>query len=166
LIESRRRDKPPGLRPEDIPNNDIRVTDTFLDEHNDLVVACSRVLFAAAAQVPGAIDYDVREALEALVKTYRTRDSGLIYESRPPNPLAAGIQQFFEQQLREYREASTQRAGLTTIRDSEILGVLVFLQRMELQFNNGRRRGRAFLDFLRRFLPSQTAPAASNILTV
>jgi hypothetical protein len=165
LIEARRHEKAPELKPEDIPNGDIRVTEQFLDEHNDLLIASSGALFAAAAQVPGVIDYDVREALEALIKTYRTRESGLIYESRPPNPLAAGIQQFFEQQVREYREASVRQAGLTTIRDAEILGVLVFLQRMERQFNNGRRRGRAFLDFLRRFLPSRPATAASNIVT-
>jgi hypothetical protein len=165
LIEARRHEKPPELRPEDIPNSDIRVTERFLDEHNDLVIASAGALFAAAAQVPGAIDYDVREALDALTKTYRTRESGLIYESRPSNPLAAGIQQLFEQQVREYREASARQAGLTTIRNAEILGVLVFLQRMERQFNNGRRRGRAFLDFLRRFLPSRAPSPASNIVT-
>lgn len=166
LLEARRHEKPPALRPEDIPNSDIRVTEQFLDEHNDLVIAASAALFAAAAQVPGAIDYDVREALEAMIKTYRTRDSGLIYESRPANLLAADIQQSFEQQVREYREACTRQAGLTTIRDTEILGVLVFLQRMERQFNNGRRRGRSFLDFLRRFLPSHASSTASTIVTV
>lgn len=165
LIEARRHEKPPELRPEDIPNSDIRVPQQFLDDHHDLVIAAAGALFRAAAQVPGAIDYDVREALEALVKTYRTRESGLIYESRPANPLAAGIQQLFEQQVREYRAASARQAGLTTIRDTEILGVLVFLQRLERQCNNGRRRGRAFLDFLRRFLPSHAPPAASNLLT-
>jgi hypothetical protein len=164
LIEARRHEKPSAVRPEDIPNSDIRVTEQFLDEHNDLVIASASALFAAAAQAPGAIDYDVREALEALIKTYRTREAGLIYESRPPNPLAAGIQQLFEQQVNDYREASARQAGLTMIRDAEILGVLVFLQRMERQFNNGRRRGRAFLDFLRRFLPSRAPAPASKIV--
>ena len=54
LIEARRHEKPPALRPEDIPNNDIRVTEQFLDEHNDLLIASAGALFAAAAQVPGA----------------------------------------------------------------------------------------------------------------
>jgi hypothetical protein len=51
-----------------------------------------------------------------------------------------------------------------TIRDSEVLGVLVFLQRLELQNNNGRRRGRAFLDMLRGFFPATTEPPPSSVL--
>ena len=51
------------------------------------------------------------------------------------------------------------------MRDADLLGVLVFLQRLELQHNNGRRRGRAFFDFLRATFPADRAvdlaPAAS-----
>ena len=45
----------------------------------------------AALDTPGAVDYDVREALEALIRTYRTLESGVYYESVPANPLAANI---------------------------------------------------------------------------
>jgi hypothetical protein len=36
-----------------------------------------------------------------------------------------------------------------------VLGLLVFLQRLEIDRNNGRRLGRAFLDFLREFFVPQ-----------
>ena len=39
----------------------------------------------------------------------------------------------------------------------DILAILVFLERMELDSNNGRRRGRAFLDFLRQSYPAAAA---------
>ena len=53
---------------------------------------------------------------------------------------------------------------MTKTRDADVLGLLVFLQRLELDRNNGRRRGRAFLDALREFLPAGAAnpPASSS----
>lgn len=165
LAEARRHEKLPELSPAEIPNGDIRVTEGFLRDHEELLMVASRALFDAAMQIPGAIDLDVREALEALIKTYRTLQSGLVYESRPANPMAAGIQQLFERQVREYRDAATQRAGMNVIRDTDVLGVLVFLQRMEIQHNNGRRRGRAFLDLLRGFLPPSMGAGASQLVT-
>lgn len=165
LAEARRHEKLPELTPAEIPNGDIRVTEGFLRDHEELLMVSARALFDAAMQIPGAIDFDVREALEALIKTYRTLQSGLVYESRPANPMAAGVQQLFERQVRAYRDAATQRAGMNVIRDADVLGVLVFLQRMEIQHNNGRRRGRAFLDLLRGFLPPSMGVGASQVVT-
>jgi hypothetical protein len=48
--------------------------------------------------------------------------------------------------------------GVPQILDSHILGVLIFFQRMELQINNGRRRGRSFLDAVLAFAPRPAAP--------
>ena len=56
---------------------------------------------------------------------------------------------------------------MTQTRDADILGVLVFLQRLELDNNNGRKRGRAYLDFLSTFFPEQPAestPATSSLI--
>jgi hypothetical protein len=114
------------------------------------------------------VDYDVREALDAMVRSYRTRESGLYYETKPSNLMAASIQRRVSENLEEFRRAVTERQGLTTVRDTDVLGMLAFLQRVEYQVNNGRKRGRAFLDFLR--LQSGTAeqpsgaPAASSLI--
>ena len=51
---------------------------------------------------------------------------------------------------------------MPVLRDADVLGVLVFLERLELQHNNGRRRGRAFLDFLRAYLPEPPAEVAEQ----
>jgi hypothetical protein len=56
---------------------------------------------------------------------------------------------------------------MTKTRDADILGLLVFLQRFELDQNNGRRKGRAFLDALRKIYadePGSAPPAASSSL--
>jgi hypothetical protein len=67
----------------------------------------------------------------------------------------------------EYRRAEQQQLGLTRTRDADVLGLLVFLQHFELHQNNGRRRGRAFLDALRQFQSPESAsapPPASSLL--
>ena len=47
---------------------------------------------------------------------------------------------------------------METVRDLDVLGILVMLQRIEFARNNGRPRGRAFLDFLRNEFPAGEEP--------
>jgi hypothetical protein len=108
-----------------------------------------------------AVDADAREALEALIRTYRTRESGLIYETRPQNPYAAALQDVLTQSIEELRKRVAEERGMQTMRDVDLLGALVFLERLELQYANGRRRGRAFHDFLRGYLPEAEAPTVT-----
>lgn len=155
LRDARLHEKPPEVDPDKFPNADIQVTESFLRRNEPLLTFAAATLFQASQQNPDVIDLDMRDALGALIRTYRTLESGLIYESRPANPLAAFIQQGFQQALQQYRQQATQSTGVTTIRDADVLGVLVFLERLELSNNNGRRRSRAFIDFLRGFFPAQ-----------
>jgi hypothetical protein len=106
-----------------------------------------------------SVDADAREGLESLIRTYRTLESGLIYETRPRNPYAAEIQEGLKQAIEGLRKQLTETSGMLTLRDADLLGALIFLQRLELQHNNGRRRGRAFVDFLRAYFPAQAQPA-------
>ena len=59
----------------------------FLHENEELLVFLGRGIMRAALEAD-AVDNDVREALEALIRTYRTLQSGVYYETRPSNPLA------------------------------------------------------------------------------
>jgi hypothetical protein len=168
LRESRSREKPAQIDAKEIPNLDIEVGDSFLRDHEPLLEFMIQAFAEAELVTPGAVDYDVREALDAMVRSYRTRESGLYYETKPSNLMAASIQRRVSENLEEFRRAVTERQGLTTVRDTDVLGMLAFLQRVEYQVNNGRKRGRAFLDFLR--LQSGTAeqpsgaPAASSLI--
>jgi hypothetical protein len=160
LRASRAHEKPQQVDPDKIPNLDIRVTDNFLREHDALLAFVIHVAAEAALNTPNAVDYDVREAIEALVRTYRTRESGLYYDSRPENLIAATVLDGMQKGIDEFRESYAKQTGLQTIRDAEILGVLAFLQRVEYQVNNGRKRGRAFIDFLAGQVPNIVPPAA------
>jgi hypothetical protein len=157
LREARLRERPPELDESQLPNRDIKVSETFIRDHETLVLSLALAL-RRSIEVARAVDFDAREALESAVRTLRTRESGLIYESRPQNPYAAGIQAGLTEAVGQIEKMVGANAGIP-IRDTDVLGSLVFLQRLELQHNNGRRRGRAFLDFLTRYLPEPEAPA-------
>jgi hypothetical protein len=53
--------------------------------------------------------------------------------------------------LEDIKKRETEATGSTSIRDATVLGLLAFLQRLEYGHNNGRRRSRAYIDFLGRF---------------
>jgi hypothetical protein len=166
LVEARRHEKVEYLDPEQAPNRDIRVSEKMLEDNEKLLAFLSHAVVEAATETPGAVDFDTREALESLVRTYRSLESGVYYETVPANPLAANLHRQVQGQLEEFRRAERQHSGVTTTRDADVLGCLVFLQRLGLNNNNGRRRGRAFLSVLVDFYggPPPSGPAAGSSL--
>jgi hypothetical protein len=149
LQEARRHDKPVELEESTIPNRDIRLTDKFIEEHELLTTVAGSALLGAALDTPGAVDQDAREALDALIRTYRTLQSGVYYDTVPTNPLAANLYRMVQGAIADFRQREQQQLGVSRTRDADVLGILVFLQRIELDRNNGRPKGRAFLDALR-----------------
>lgn len=157
LREARLHDRPPDLSAlGELPNADVRLNEEFIRAQEPLIMWLSAALVHGIEASKG-VDGDAREALEALIKTYRTLESGLIYETRPTNPYAAGIQEQIKLSIEDLRKRLAEKTGMQTLRDADLLGALVFLQRLEFQHNNGRRRGRAFFDFLRTYFPAQPA---------
>ena len=171
LKEARFHEQPPPVDETQVPHQDVRLTEAFLREHEALVYALALAL-KRAMDAADAVDFDAREALDAQIRTYRTLDAGLIYETKPANPYAAAVQQKMQTAIEELRQGLDQEhgrstlrdaSGMSTVRDASVLGVLVFLQRLEMQYNNGRRRGKAFRDFLASYLPE---PAPSTAMVV
>ena len=152
-------DRPVALDEEHLPNKDIQISEDFIRKQEHVVMWLANAL-ARVMEARRSVDADAREGLESLIKTYRTLEAGLIYETRPPNPFAADIQEALKQAVEELRKRVTEASGMQTLRDADVLGSLVFLQRLELQHNNGRRRSRAFFDFLRTYFPAPAQPAA------
>src|SRR5215469_14792994 len=149
LREARKHERPIDVNPDEFPNQDVRVSETFLRDHEPLLLAMGRAVLKAALETSGAVDYDVREALAALIRTQRTLESGLYYETRPDNAVAAELCRRIQKDIADFRREETEQSQMTKTRDADVLGVLAFLQRLEIDRNNGRKRGRAFIDFLR-----------------
>ncbi|MGP8244230.1 MAG: hypothetical protein ACLQVN_06895 [Bryobacteraceae bacterium] len=162
LRDARKHDRPVPVDPATAGDPDIRITEDMLEKNEVLLEFLAERLVGAALATPGVVDFDIREALQALIRTCRTLASGLYYQSVPQNPLAASLFQALDRGLEEYRKRETAELGMTRTRDSDVLAMLVFLERMELDRNNGRRRGRAFLDYLRQSYPNvASAPSGA-----
>jgi len=165
LAEARKHDRPAPLDEEQVPNRDIHISEEFLAEHEALLAAAGQALLAVALAIPGVTDFDARDALDGLIRTYQTRESGLYYESIPENALAGQIFRQVQEALAGFRQQETEEMGMSRTRDADVLAILVFLKRLEWDRNNGRRRGRAFLDFLRGIYPELPgSPAGGSSL--
>ena len=166
LREAHRREKPIHVPQGQLSNPDIAVSEEFIRSHEEFLLFCIFSLVQAAVQTRGAVDSDVIDALEALIQTHRTLESGLYYETRPQNTLAASVQRAFEASLADYQRLRTEREHLSPVRNVEILAILVFLHRLAQQNQNGRPRGRMYVDLLRQMTPQAgvEAQAPSIIL--
>lgn len=167
LAEARLHEKLADVNPEEVPNRDVRVTEEFLRDHEPLLIFLGAKILEAALATSGTVDSDVREALDSLIRTYRTLQSGLYYETRPSNLVAAAVHRKIQEAVEALRKELSEK-GATNIRDAEVLGTLVFLQRLALHNDNSRPRGRAFVGYLRAHFPhephsSSEAPALIQV---
>jgi hypothetical protein len=110
------------------------------------------------------VDSDVLKAVEALIRTYRTRESGLLYETKAEDRVAAAIQDHFERSLADFERQRASEPGVAAYRNAEILGSLVFVERSALTHVNGRPRGRAFIDYTRQRLNIPLPVVASGLI--
>ncbi len=154
LQEAHRHEKPIPVAESQLSHPEVAVTEDFLREHEELLLFCIYSLLQAALRTTGAVDTDVVAALEALIQTHRTFESGLVYETRAENSLAASVQRAFAASLADYQKLKKEREGLSSYRNAEILAILVFLHRIAQQNQNGRPRGRMYLDLLRHMTPA------------
>jgi hypothetical protein len=151
LQDAHEHERPPDLDPATLPNQDIQVAEEFLREREILLAFVAVTVLEGALESAGATDWDIREALESLIATWRTLESGIYYEKLPVNPYAASIATYARKKIEDVKNRELKETGERSLSDSDILVVLVFLQRLEYSNNNGRKRSRAFLDFLRGF---------------
>lgn len=156
LIESRVHAKPGPL---DVsPDADLRVTEEFVASNQTLFTGASMALLNGVLDAQGCIDLDVRDALDAAIRNRKTRVSGLIYDGKPENRIAAGILETFDQRMADFRKESETWEGFRRITDSDELKMIAFLRALEASHNNGRRKSRAFIHFLYGAVAQQLPP--------
>src|ERR1700761_8680344 len=83
LQEAHKREKPVEVADGQISNPDIRVTEEFVRDHEELLLFSIYSLVEASLRTQGANDSDLMAVLEAVIQTRRTLESGLVYETRP-----------------------------------------------------------------------------------
>jgi hypothetical protein len=151
LAEAHRHEKKPPSDPEAVPGKDVPLSDEFLHTHEFLIVLLGSAAFEAVKSHENAVDADAVAALASLVQTWRTLVSGIYYEAKPVNPIAADMFEAVKARVDNIRERMKAAGETKALPEDVILGVLVFLQRVAFGLNNGRSRCKAFLVFLSQF---------------
>ena len=159
LRESRKHEKYVEVPKSATPHPEVKLGEDFLSRNDLLMQFLSVAVRDAALSTAGATDADVREAVDAVIQTLKTADSGLIYETRSANPFAASIQEKINTQIAELKRQIGERSAGATLRDKDMLGIMVFIARVSISLNNGKRKGRSFLAMLLERFP---APKSSE----
>jgi len=139
--------------PADTPLLEEKIPQDIVYTHQQLMAALAFSIAKFCAVQPAAVDTDVLAAVQALAQTYKTLSTGIIYEKPPDAPLPRELYAALGTFISEVKKQQSERAGSTTLKDSEVFYLLVFLYRMGLLRTNGRRRSRRFIEFLRGQFP-------------
>jgi hypothetical protein len=139
--------------PPDTPLLDEKIPQDLVYTHQQLMAALAFSIAKFCAAQPSATDTDVLAAIQALAATYKTLRSGLIYEKPPDAPLPRELYAALITFLDEVKKQQAERTSSTSLKDSEVFYVLIFLYRMGLLRANGRPRSRRYIEFLRNQFP-------------
>ena len=146
-------ERAPELAPDQIPDADVEIGEEFLAGNETYLYLLSQALWEGVVESSGVTDYDVRDALAALVSARKALSTGIYYETRPTNPYAAMVYEAVTEAIEDMRRREREALGAATaLRDSTVLKLLIFLRRLEASTNNGRKRSRAFIDMIRRLV--------------
>jgi hypothetical protein len=139
--------------PTDTPLLDVTLPQDLLHTHQQLMAAIAFSIAKFCAVQPAAHDADVLSAIQSLAETYKTLDSGILYQKPPEAPLPRELYAALAAYLDEVKKQLAEQAGPVKLADVDVFYLLVFLHRMGLLRTNGRPRSRRYIEFLRSQFP-------------
>lgn len=156
--------KPPP--PDQVPYPDVEFPVDLVHERRVVLSGLGYSILKFAAENRTLDDSETLAALGALAETYRTLGTGIYYERPPDAPLPRALYGQLGQFLQEFNKREAEHSGFSSLKNSEIFHLLVFLLRVGRHETNGRAHSRAFLDFLRAQFPRtpETQPEAPRII--
>ena len=148
-----------------VPFAEVKFHRSFADTHGALLVDIDYSICEFVADHREVVDTDVLVAIQTLAETYRTQTSGIIYEKPLDYPLQRALYEHLKLSIADFRKEETERAGMTTIRESDVRDALIFLTQLCAIHANGRPKGRAYIDLVRGQFPKEEfQKAGSNIV--
>jgi hypothetical protein len=144
---------------DELPHPKIEFRVEFIYERWPVVSGMAATILSFQTQNKALNDAATLAALEALAETYRTLGTGIYYERPPDLPVAHALYGALAEFLQKVAKDQAERGGIPTLRESDILNLLVFLLRVGKLETNGRPRSRSFLGFLRARFPAAAAAA-------
>ena len=137
----------------DTPFIEERLPQDILHTHQQLMSLLALQIAKFASNEATATDPDVLTAVAALAATYKTLQSGLLYEKIPEIPVQRNLYLALTQFLNEIKQKAAESGNSGAIKDINVFHVAVFFYRMVLLRSNGRPRSRQFIEFLRGQFP-------------
>jgi hypothetical protein len=145
--------------PADTPFIEERLPQDILHTQQQLMSLLAFQIAKFAASEAAMADPDVLAAIGALAGTYKTLQSGLLYEKIPDLPLQRDLYLALTNFLDKINKDAAEKGNAGTVKDSSVFYVAVFLYRMGTLRTNGRPRSRRFIEFLRgQFPQAELAP--------
>jgi hypothetical protein len=139
--------------PADTPFLEERVPQDIVYTHQQLLAALAFQIAKFANGQSSTADPDVLSSLAALAASYKTLQSGLVYERPPDIPVQRQLYLALSGYLGEIKQKAAESGNSGAVKDQAIFQVIVFLYRMGLLRSNGRPRSRGFIEFLRSQFP-------------
>ncbi len=146
--DAHQHERTPEVSEAQIPSRGVEIEDGFITNNEILLAILGSAMVEVYRKTPAITDYDIREALAALVQTFQTLESGLLVPNTPTNPYAADLVEAVQERLAFVQARLSEEGGPGPLDNSVIVKMLVVLQRLEVLDNNGRKRSRRFLDIL------------------
>jgi hypothetical protein len=138
-----------------VPFPESKFDRRFAETHAPLLFYLDYAVCKFAAEHRAVVDSDILAAMQTLAEAYRTQASGLIYEKPLDYTLQRALFENLKAAITEFRQKEAQRLGMTTVRDSEVRDALIFLTQLCAVHDNGRPKGRAYLDLIRQQFPKE-----------
>jgi hypothetical protein len=127
----------------------VEIGEQFLYQHEHLILGLSYALAKSVKADRAITDADLIAALTAMARKQETLvRSGLHYEIPVSSLSQRAVVAEVHELLKGYRETEQKNLGYSRLRDSDVLGALVFLVRMGHARTSGRPKSRAFVDFV------------------
>jgi hypothetical protein len=139
--------------PADTPLLEVTVPSDLIHTHKQLMAQLAFAIARFCASHQAVTDNDVLAAIQALAETFKTLATGIYYEKPPDGQLPRELYAALTAFVSEVKQQQAEHAGFSTLKDSDIFHLLVFLHRMGLLHTNGRPHSRRYIEFLRSQFP-------------
>ena len=153
LSAHRYEDEHPRTLPPDTPLLDVNLPSDVIHGRQQLMSELAFTIAKFCTTQRAATDADVLLALQALADTYKTLRTGIYYEKLPDSRVPRELYSALTHLIAEAKEQQSDHDGFSSLNDSNIFSLLVFLYRMGLLRTNGRSRSRRYIEFLRSQFP-------------
>jgi hypothetical protein len=144
-----------------IPFAEIKISPSVFRNHERLLDAIAYTVCGFAAEHRVLVDSDVMTSLQTLAESYQTLTKGIYYEKPLDDRLQHELYAHLKEAIAAYKKEEAARTGITALRDETVRDALIFFTQVGATRANGRPKGRAYLDFLRREFKWQAKPQAA-----